>query len=317
MSASLGIASFPEHGFNPSSLLKSADVAMYEAKQNKEGYCVYQFDNDRNSPRRLSLMGELRRAIGENALALAFQPKVDIQKNKVVGAEVLLRWQHPEKGFIPPDEFIPLAEQSGLIKPLTERVIQSAFEVYARWADAGLRMPLAINLSMYNLRDSRLPEFLNAMLEKWGVRHGDITFEITESTIMHNPLHTMHILSRMQEMGVCLSIDDFGTGYSSLSNLKKLPVHELKIDKAFVMDMASDSDDAAIVRTIIDLARNLKLSVVAEGVESERVLYLLGSLGCDRAQGYFISKPVFENEFLEFIAAREARQEPAIKVVKK
>ncbi len=317
ISASLGIASFPEHGVNPSSLLKSADVAMYEAKQNKEGYCVYQFNNDPNTPRRLSLMGELRRAVAEDTLSLAFQPKIHLQSKKVIGAEVLLRWQHPDKGFIPPDEFIPLAEQTGLIKPLTEWVIRNAFESYARWCGSGLRVPLAINLSMYNLRDNHLPGFVNSMLAQHHVQSSDITFEITEGTIMHDPLQTMKILSAMEDMGICLSIDDFGTGYSSLSNLKKLPVHELKIDKAFVMDMASDNDDVAIVRTIIDLASNLRLSVVAEGVESEHAFELLKTMGCDSAQGYFISKPIFESEFLQFVAQRKFRLEPQLKISRK
>ena len=302
VSASIGIALCPEHGADPSSLLKAADLAMYAAKTNKQNYCVYNEKLAHRDPAALGLMGELREAITNEHLQLHFQPKIDVQQQRVIGAEALVRWSSRTRA-IPPDEFIPVAEQTGLIRPLTDWVILAGFRQWAAWHDLGLDLNLSINLSMYNLQDDALPARIAALREQWNVNAARITFEITESAIMQNPDQTMAILRELHGMEFKLSVDDFGTGYSSLSLLKRLPVSELKVDRAFVRDMATDSDDAAIVRAIIDLARNLGLQVVAEGVEDEHSLRALAILSCEYAQGYFISRPVCGEEFLLFLQA--------------
>lgn len=290
--ASLGIACYPQHGATDSALLKAADVAMYHAKHNKLGYYVYNPVADSNSPDKLSMMAELRDAINDNTLELYYQPKVDLGLQQIVGVEALLRWQHKERGFIPPDEFIPMAEQSGLIRRLTSWVISTALQQLERWHRQGIRLSMSINLSMHNLQDPDFPDELAGLFEQTYVPNHYVIFEITESVIMSNPDYVMDVLFKLGRMKVSFSIDDFGTGYSSLSTLKKLPVHELKVDKSFVMDMADDPDDEAIVHSIIDMARTLGLRVTAEGVESAAVTQQLLRLGCDEIQGYYISRPL-------------------------
>lgn len=290
--ASLGIAAFPKHGNTSSVLLKSADVAMYQAKNNKLGYCIYNPISDINTPDRLSLMTELRDAIQQNELMLFYQPKVDLATREIVGVEALLRWQHKDRGFIPPAEFIPMAEQSGLIRQLTHWVISTALMQLEAWHRADLKISISINLSMHNLQDTDFPSQLAQLLEQTKVDNHFIQFEITESVIMSNPGHVMGVLAALGKMNVSFAIDDFGTGYSSLSTLKRLLVHDIKIDKSFVMDMATDTDDEAIVHSIIDMAHNLGLTVTAEGVESELTVHQLVKLGCDMIQGYHISRPL-------------------------
>ncbi len=309
VSASIGIALCPEHGGDPSSLLRAADLAMYAAKSGKQNYCVYTERLASRDPESLGLMGELREAIADDRLELHFQPKIDVQTQRVIGAEALVRWQTTTR-FVPPDEFIPIAEQTGLIRPLTEWVIEAGFRQWAAWRDMGLELNLAINLSMYNLQDEALPARIDALATQWDVAAKGITFEITESAIMQNAEQTMRILGHLHDMGFRLSVDDFGTGYSSLSLLKRLPVSELKVDRTFIRDMATDSEDAAIVRAIIDLARNLGLQVVAEGVEDEHSLRALAILSCEYAQGYFISRPVPGDAFLRFVRDDTDRQGP-------
>lgn len=290
--ASLGIAAFPRHGNTTSALLKSADVAMYQAKNNKLGYCIYNPISDINTPDRLSLMTELSDAIQNDELELFYQPKVDLTTRKIIGVEALLRWQHRERGFIPPAEFIPMAEQSGLIRRLTYWVISTALLQLDAWHRANLNVSISINLSMYNLQDTEFPAQLAQLLDQTNVENHYIQFEITESVIMSNPEYVMGVLVTLGKMNVSFAIDDFGTGYSSLSTLKRLQVHDIKIDKSFVMDMATDSDDEAIVHSIIDMAHTLGLSVTAEGVESETIVNQLVKLGCDMIQGYHISRPL-------------------------
>jgi len=290
--ASLGIAAYPKHGGTTSVLLKSADVAMYQAKNNKLGYCIYNPISDINTPDRLSLMTELRDAIRNNELMLFYQPKVELATQRIVGVEALLRWQHKDRGFIPPAEFIPMAEQSGLIRQLTHWVISTALMQLEAWHRAALNISVSINLSMHNLQDSEFPLQLSQLLEQTSVNNRFIQFEITESVIMSNPGHVMGVLASLGKMNVSFAIDDFGTGYSSLSTLKRLMVQDIKIDKSFVMDMATDSDDEAIVHSIIDMAHNLGLTVTAEGVESETTVNQLVKLGCDMIQGYHISRPL-------------------------
>jgi len=292
VAASVGIAIYPKHGTSSSKLLKAADVAMYYAKHNRLGLYVYDPVADMNTPDRLSLLSELRQAIHQDSLELYYQPKVNLENNQIIGVEALLRWDHPERGFVPPDEFIPLAEQSGLIRPLTYWVISNALQQLDKWHRAGLYISVSINLSMHNLQDMDFPSQLKILLRSTAVANNYIQFEITESAVMNNTEYVMDVLRHLGELDARFAIDDFGTGYSSLSMLKKLPVHELKIDKSFVMDMASDSDDEAIVHSIIDMAHTLGLNVIAEGVESEVVMRQLLRLGCDMVQGYYISQPL-------------------------
>lgn len=292
VAASLGIAVSPQHGDTTSVILKAADIAMYYAKQQKLDYCIYHESLDRHSTDKLSLMGELREAINNDELKLYYQPKVDLAAEKIVGVEALVRWIHPSRGFIPPDEFIPLAEQSGLIRPLTHWVISTALAQCDVWHDHGIEISMSINLSVNNLQDADFPGQVSHLLGMTKVDNRFIQFEITESTIMTNPDYVQEVMVGMGKLNVSFAIDDFGTGYSSLSTLKKLPVHELKIDKSFVMDMADDSDDEAIVHSIIDMAHNLGLSVIAEGVETAIVTRQLMRLGCDLIQGYYISAPI-------------------------
>ncbi len=296
IAGSIGIAIYPKHGNTASSLLKSADVAMYQAKQHKIGYSVYNPGTDSHSPDRLSLMGELRKAIHEDKLELYYQPKLDLLTEKIVGVEALLRWYHVERGYIPPDEFIGLAEQSGLIRSLTYWVINHALQQLDEWHGKGYTIPMSINLSMHNLQDADFASQLGLYLKASHVDNSYIQFEITESAIMSNPDYVMSVLRHLGEHNVSFSIDDFGTGYSSLSMLKKLPVHEIKIDKSFVMDMARDSDDEAIVHSIIDMAKTLGLKVIAEGVENAAVTKMLLQLDCDMIQGYHISRPLPANQ---------------------
>lgn len=301
VSASVGIAVFPRHGTSSSKLLKAADVAMYYAKNNRLGLYVYDPVADSNTPDRLSLMGELRQAIHQDELELYYQPKVDLAKESIIGVEALLRWVHPERGFIPPDEFIPMAEQSGLIRPLTYWVISNALQQLDKWHKAGIYISVSINLSMHNLQDMDFPSQLKILLRSTPVANSYIQFEITESAVMSNTEYVMEVLRNLGELEAKFAIDDFGTGYSSLSMLKKLPVHELKIDKSFVMDMASDSDDEAIVHSIIDMGHTLGLSVIAEGVENDTVMRQLIRLGCDMIQGYYISRPLPAPEITQML----------------
>ena len=292
IAASFGIATFPNHGTTASAILKSSDVAMYTAKNRKMGYCVYNPGADSNTPDRLSLMGELRQAIYENQLELYYQPKVELKTSRITGVEALVRWNHHERGFIPPDEFIPMAESSSLIRPLTYWVIKAAIAQQEKWYEAGVSFSIAINLSMHNLHDADFISELERLLEETPVPNSSFEFEITESTIMSDPDYVVKVLEKLGALSVSIAIDDFGTGYSSLSLLKKLPVHTLKVDRSFVMDMATDSDDKAIVQSIIDMSHTLGLNVIAEGVEDGTVTKLLDQLGCDQIQGYYISRPL-------------------------
>jgi diguanylate cyclase (GGDEF)-like protein/PAS domain S-box-containing protein len=290
--ASIGIALSPDHGENPDGLIQRADIAMYVAKENKKGYAIYSSEVDKHSSRRLALLGELRDAIESDHLFLVYQPKIHLQTGRIVGVEALVRWQHPQHGVIPPDEFITVAEHTGLIKPLTLWVVKSALRQCSEWHDAGRRLSVAVNLSARNLEDPNLPDQIAELLDGFGIFPSFLELEITESALMVNPIDAMETLTHLNEMGIQLSIDDFGTGYSSLGYLKRLPVNQIKIDKSFVMEMATDEDDAMIVQSTIELTHHLGLTVVAEGVESQEVLNKLTALDCDAAQGYYISRPI-------------------------
>ena len=290
--ASLGIAIYPEHGVDEGTLFKHADVAMYEAKQGRLGYSIYNKNIDIHSPRRIELMNELRVAVENGQMQLYYQPIMDIASGTIRGVEALARWPHPEKGFVSPDQFIPMIEQTGLIRPFTAWVINEALCQWAAWRAQGVDLVVSVNLSMRNLQDKEFPKQLDALLQKWSVPPHVLMLEVTESAMMGDPEHALQTLNYFRNLGAGVGIDDFGTGYSSLSYLKRMPVNELKIDRSFVKDMCHDKDDAVIVRSTIDLAHNLGLIVVAEGVEDEATLSLLKDLNCDMAQGYYFSRPV-------------------------
>lgn len=290
--ASLGVVLAPEHGTDADILLQHADVAMYQAKHAGASFFLYDPERDPYNPRRLALMGELRHAIEHNQLQLHYQPKVDLTTRKMIGMESLLRWQHPKNGMVPPDQFISSAENTGLIKPLTHWVLTTALKECAGYLRNDDELRLAVNLSARLLHDFRFPDFIADILEKTAVAPEKLLLEITESAFMLDLQRTIETLTVLHHMGVMISIDDFGTGFSSLNYIKKLPVHEIKIDKSFVLDMNSDESDMSIVRSIIDLGHNLGSKVVAEGVENQAILDSLAALGCDACQGNYISYPL-------------------------
>jgi diguanylate cyclase (GGDEF)-like protein len=308
---SIGIAIFPEHGTTVESVMRAADVAMYMAKEQRSGYEFYDAKRHehRHDAGRLALIGELRRAMDETELVLYYQPKVDLQTGHVRGVEALARWHHPERGLLSPDEFIPLAERSNLLRPMTLYLLDSALRQCNAWRTRGIEVSVAVNLSMQNLIDLRLPNDLARLLTSWRLPPGSLELEITESTIMADHRRAMTILSRLNKMGVALTVDDFGTGYSSLAYLQSLPVSSIKIDKSFVLAMGEDAGNATIVQSTIDLGHNLGLKVVAEGVENVESFNKLALLGCDYAQGYFLSRPLSPEKatvWLETFAGAEA-----------
>ncbi|MEX2269599.1 MAG: EAL domain-containing protein [Acidimicrobiia bacterium] len=305
--ASIGAALYPEHGDDVGSLIRKADVAMYAAKEQRGGYEPYEPERDRHDARRLTLLSELRHAIEAHHLVLHYQPKADLATGRVLGVEALVRWQHEEHGLLPPDDFIPLAEPTGLIGPLTLAVLTEALRQCRVWEDAGLDLRVAVNVSVRNLYDERFVHDVDRLLRRFGVAPGNLTLEITESTMMADPTRPVAALSQLSMRGVHLSIDDFGTGYSSLAYLKRLPVTEIKIDKSFVLGMIDDADDATIVRSTIELARNLGLQVVAEGVEHEDVWQTLAAQGCHRAQGFYLSPALPAGEFEAWLEKYEGR----------
>ncbi|HEY9051645.1 MAG TPA: EAL domain-containing protein, partial [Gammaproteobacteria bacterium] len=290
--ASIGIARYPMDGKNSHALLRSADVAMYEAKRKGVHYEIYDRGSDKHSPERLALIAELGSAIRNNQLILHYQPKIDSESDAVTGFEALVRWQHPEKGLLYPDTFLPLAEVSETIHYLTQSVLIQALEQQRQWKQSGYDYSVSVNLSARNLIDDRCVDVLENLLKTYETRPGDLEIEITETALMQDPDRAIHLLNRISKLGIKLSIDDYGTGYSSLSYLRQLPIDALKIDRLFVKDMLSNEHDAIIVSSTITLAHNLSLGVVAEGVENETTMNLLKTMGCDLVQGYFISKPM-------------------------
>ncbi len=287
--ASIGIAAFPADGRESATLLRRADVAMYAAKRKNLAVAVWDDDYDQHSSDRLSLMTDLRQAVDNDELTLVYQPKVPLGSTSENYVEALVRWRHPTRGVVPPLEFIPFAEQTGYIRAITLWVLAHAVAQCAAWRAEGLAMNVSINLSARDLMDPELPERFALMLQqnfRW------FTLEITESAILDDPAHAIENLKRLNALGCRLAIDDYGTGYSSLAYLRHLPVHELKIDKTFVIGMAHDRSDVVIVRSTIDLAHNMGLAVVAEGVEDEATFDRLRALGCDMLQGYWLSRPL-------------------------
>jgi len=292
LSASMGIAFYPSQCADAGSLLRCADIAMYVAKNAGRGFVVYAPEHDHSNRHDLSLKSELREAIQSGQLTLYYQPQIEHRSQRVVGLEALVRWNHPQRGFLGPDSFIPLAEDAGLIGPLTHWVLRTALTEQLLLRRSGYDLDMAVNLSARNLQDTALAASIQALLLETGAEAKHLTLEITESAVMDNAGDALTILTELDRMGVTLAIDDFGTGYSSLAYLKRLPVDKLKIDKSFVMDMETNDNDAVIVRSTIDLAHNLGLRVIAEGVESQDIWDTLDVLGCDCSQGFLMARPM-------------------------
>ncbi|RJF95170.1 putative bifunctional diguanylate cyclase/phosphodiesterase [Noviherbaspirillum saxi] len=299
----IGIAVFPGHGTDPDAIIRRANVAMHQARQQGQRQALYTGGRDRECARRLALIGDMHRAINKDELQLYCQPKVRFSNREICGAEALVRWQHPQLGMIAPEEFIGLAEHSGLISSLTDWVMQAAFRQSYAWREAGLRLPLAVNLSARDLRDPKLVERVCNLFATWGADPEGIQFELTESALMQDPRGSLDTMKRLKDLGIELFIDDFGTGYSSLAYLQKLPVDAIKIDKSFVHDMLSDADSAVIVRSTIDLAHDLDMEIVAEGVEDRAIWSHLAAQGCDIAQGYVVSQPIPTEAYAEWRSA--------------
>ena len=304
---SFGIATSPEHSADPTTLMRCADIAMYKAKQDNLGFAEYDTRYDENTLDRLSLMSELREAVEQNQLVLFYQPKIDLKLSDSYAVEALVRWVHPRRGFVPPDRFIPFAEHTGYIREITQWVLREGVRQCSVWQRAGLDVSISINLSARDLMNAELPVYFAALLKTHDCRPDRICLEITESAVLDDPRHALENLKRLEATGCKLSLDDYGTGYSSLSYLKRMPVCELKIDRSFVQNMINDSNDTVIVRSTIDLAHNLGLRVVAEGVENEAILSQLCLLGCDQAQGYHFSKPVSAADFEIWVQSQDWR----------
>jgi diguanylate cyclase (GGDEF)-like protein len=302
LEASVGIALSPWHGTDDEELLRNADIAMYVAKEVKAGAVLFTPEEHATGPTRLTVLGDLRTALdSEDEMFLHYQPKVTLDGERVEGVEALLRWEHPERGLIPPSEFIPVAEGTGIIIRLTERVLGMALTRMRRWLDTGMAVPVAVNLSARCLLDASLPDLVARLLAEHDVPARLLRLEVTESAVMSDAARCMDVLQRLHELGVRLSIDDFGTGYSSMVHLRRLPVDELKIDRSFVLGMTTMSQDAVLVRTAIDLGHNLGLTVVAEGVEGLEHAMALRDLGCDVAQGYHFARPMSGDAVTELL----------------
>jgi diguanylate cyclase (GGDEF)-like protein len=290
--ASIGVVMAPDHGVDAGTLLQRADVAMYVAKDGGLGVSAYDQTLDGSSPTRAALLNELRRAVDENELFLVYQPKCSAATGALEGVEALVRWQHPERGLLLPDEFLPLAERTGLIHPLTRHVLAAALADCRSWLDRGVELPVAVNLSARTLLDRAFATEVEQMLTYWGVPGHLLEFEVTETALMADPERARALLESLGALGVILAIDDFGTGYSSLASLRTLPVDDVKIDRSFVTPMLTSPNDAFIVRSVIALAHDVGLRVVAEGVEDASTHAALAELGCDVVQGYHLGLPM-------------------------
>lgn len=303
IAASIGIVVYPEHGKDVETLMRYADVAMYVAKRNKVGFEVYSEESDENSLLRLSLMRDFREAIAKNKLTINFQPIFDFEGKNIIAVEALSRWLHPEHGFISPDKFIPLAEQTGLINSLTYWVLDKSIEFVSKWHVYNKGLSVSINLSVISFKDVEFIDEVRSVLKKYNFPAQNVKFEITEGAMMEHPLQAIEVLTELREIGVKLSIDDFGTGFSSMSYLQQLPVDELKIDKSFVIDLDMNLSNEVIVLSTIDLAHNLGLNVVAEGIENQAVYNILSDYKCDMAQGYHLSRPLPTDEIEALLKA--------------
>jgi diguanylate cyclase (GGDEF)-like protein len=312
VSSSIGIGLAPDHASTRAEMLRCADVAMYRAKSRGTTIESYVAERDAHSRDYLALVSELRRAVGSgDSLILHYQPKQSLRGREFVGVEALVRWQHPVLGLLPPSKFIDIAEREGMMRDLTIDVLDSALAQQRRWRETGHEIPVAVNLSAASLIDSRLPDDVQALLERHQTDPADLELEITEDTLMRDPNRALAVIARISEMGVSFSLDDFGTGYSCLAQLKRLPVKSLKIDRSFVMNMMDSAEDASIVRSAIQLGHSLNLSVVAEGIERPEHVTQLEDFGCDIAQGFHLGRPVPAEEIPGWLQAlRESSAAP-------
>ncbi len=290
--ASVGIAVHPEHGDNAEELLQRADVAMYDAKARRIGHAVYVRERDPNSRARLALAAELPAALANGEIEIFMQPKARASDRRIVGAEALARWRHPERGLLPPSAFIDFAERAGLMRDLTRCVLGLAVEQCAAWRDAGHELHVAVNCTATDLLDTRLPDEVAAALAAHGLPAEALILEVTESSVLSDPTRIERVLHALRELGIGLALDDFGTGYSALTHLRTLPVTEVKIDRSFVSSMGTEPADAAIVEATVGLAQRLGIRAVAEGVEDDVTWERLAVLGCDLIQGFVLSRPV-------------------------
>lgn len=301
LASSIGLAFYPQHGSDQNTLMRRADLAMYFAKSTRRGYSIYESSLDEAGLLHLSLESDLNRAIECDELFLEYQPQIDLISGVVTGAEALVRWMHPERGMIPPVEFIPMAEQTGIIQRLMEWVLRRALRDCGVWQETGFSFGVSVNLSPINLHHPEIGDVIGRSLNAYPVCEGSLILELTESAVMGDPEYAIRVLDRLAAAGIGISIDDFGTGHCSLSYIKKLPANEIKIDRSFVMDMNQDPNDMVIVRATIGLAHNMGLSVIAEGVEDAATLNNLRALGCDKAQGYHIARPLPMAALLEWL----------------
>jgi diguanylate cyclase (GGDEF)-like protein len=301
LGAHAGIASFPEHGDDPDVLIRRADIALYQARTAGRDYFIYNAAQDPYKPQRLTLLGDFRKAVKEDQLQLYFQPKADLRTGAITSGEALVRWQHPAYGLLLPDQFIPVIEPTELIQLLTQRMLEASIQQCYQWRQKNLFLPLAVNLSTRNLLNPDLPGIIDGLMQTWGADKTWVGLEITESSIMLDPAASLRVLDQLHRMGLKLFIDDFGIGYSSLSYLMKLPIDTIKIDHSFTMHMIEDPDAATIVKSTIELAHNMGMKVVAEGAASREIWEALRRLGCDEAQGYYISPPLPAKDFRAWI----------------
>jgi predicted signal transduction protein with EAL and GGDEF domain len=302
--ASIGIAVAPRDGVDPVTLVQRADVAMYTAKADQTGVEMYRPERDGYSPERLGLVSELKQAVQARHLKVHYQPQIDLSDGGVMGVEALVRWEHPTRGNIRPDDFIPVAEHTGLIRPLTLFVLDEALAASHRWRQAGHSLRVSVNLSARSLLQSTLIEDVAALLKRHDTPAGGLCLEVTETSMMADPRATASTLESLRDLGVTIAIDDFGTGHSSLAYIKRLPVAEIKIDKSFVLSMLEDRSDATIVSAVVNLGANLGISVVAEGVEDDATRARLEEMGCPAAQGYLFGRPMPSEQLLEWLADR-------------
>jgi predicted signal transduction protein with EAL and GGDEF domain len=302
--ASIGIALCPDHGRDRSLLLARADTAMYVAKRGRLGFEVWAPDGTPATRDRLQTLEQLRTALDNDQLDVHYQPKLDLRTGGVIGVEALVRWNHPDRGLLYPDVFLPLAEQAGLMRRLALRVLERSLRDLQQWRSRGLELSMAVNLSVSNLQDVALPDQVGMLLDSFGLPAAALTLEITEDVLMADAARTQQVMAALRRLGVQLSIDDYGTGYSSLSYLRALPVDELKLDRSFVSHLTSDERAAAIVRSTLQLSLDLGMSMVVEGVEDAATLTALRAWGCDVAQGYHIARPMPADNFLAWLADR-------------
>lgn len=309
LGVSVGVALYPEHGTDLETLVHNADIAMYKAKREQLGFSIFNAEQAQGSARRLTLQRDLRPAIDQGDMEILLQPKVAVAGWSVTGAEALVRWNHPTEGILGPEDFLPIAEQTGLIMPLTLKVLNDCLEAQRSWRHAGLELPISINISAKWLRDRQFPQILNLVLRNWHGRPDQLVLEIPENAVMLDPAGTLEILEAVSRLGVGIVLDHFGTGYSSLPLLQRLPITALKIDRTFVCDLFEERSASVVVRSVVKLAHGLGLRVIASGVESERVADHLAAIGCDEIQGYFIAHPMPADRLPGWLAERAERRE--------